>query len=58
MDEEVIEYLNQNFGTLESLDGLEKAISDFDNEIAVVNQEVKAVIREQAQAADLVRQHV
>ena len=58
MYEEVIEYLNQNFGTLESLDGLEKAISDFDNEIAVVNQEVKAVIREQAQAADLVRQHV
>jgi len=33
MDEEVIEYLNQNFGTIESLSGLEKAISDFDSEI-------------------------
>ena len=46
MDEEVIEYLNQNFGTLESLDHLEQAINDFDTEIAVVDTEIKSVIRD------------
>lgn len=46
MDEEVIEYLNQNFGTLESLTGLEKAIQDFDAEILCVDSEIKSVIRE------------
>mgnify|MGYP000898210089 CR=1 FL=1 len=37
MDDEVIEYLNQNFGTLESLAGLEKAIQEFDMEISCVD---------------------
>jgi hypothetical protein len=37
MDEEVIEYLNQNFSTLESLSGLEGAIAEFENEITMVD---------------------
>jgi hypothetical protein len=37
MDEEVLEYLNQNFGTLESLSGLDKAIADFETEISFVD---------------------
>lgn len=52
MDDEVIEYLNQNFGTLESMAGLEKAILDFDLEIYCVDTEIKNVIREQALAAE------
>jgi hypothetical protein len=46
MDEEVTEYLNQNFGTLDSLVNLEQAIADFDTEIACVDSEIKSVIRE------------
>jgi hypothetical protein len=30
MDAEAIEYLNENFATLESLDHIEKAVKDFD----------------------------
>ena len=48
----MLEYLNQNFATLDSLQGLEKAIQDFDQEIAIVDSEIKTVIREQALAAE------
>ncbi len=58
MDDEVIEYLNQNFGTLESMAGLEKAILDFDLEIQCVDTEIKNVIREQALAAEAAREHM
>jgi hypothetical protein len=50
--------LNETFGSLESLSGLEKAMQDFDAEIQMVDSEIKQVIREQALAADQARQHV
>lgn len=46
MEDEVIEYLNQNFSTIESLANLEKAILEFDTEIQCVDLEIKSVIRE------------
>jgi prefoldin subunit 5 len=45
MEAEAIEYLNQNYNDIESLEGLDQAIRDLDAEIWCVDTEIKDVVR-------------
>ena len=51
-DLEIIDYLNTNFGTIESLDNVDGVIGELGSQIAQIDDQLKEVIRDQAYAAE------
>lgn len=51
-DLEIIEYLNSNFGTIESLDNVDGVIGELNSQIGQIDNQLKDVIRDQAYAAE------
>ena len=45
-DLEIIEYLNTNFGTIESLEGVDTVIGELNTQITEVDEQLKEVIRD------------
>ena len=54
-DLEIIDYLNTNFGTIESLDNVDSVIGELNTQISEVDDQLKEVIRDQAYAAETAR---
>ena len=51
-DLEIIDYLNNNFGTIESLDNVDGVIGELGSQITQIDDQLKEVIRDQAYAAE------
>ena len=45
-DLEIIEYLNTNFGTIESLENVDGVIGELNTQISQVDEQLKEVIRD------------
>ena len=54
-DLDVIDYLNTNFNTIESLDNVDATIMELNNQISSIDDQLKEVIREQAYSAETAR---
>jgi len=54
-DLEIIEYLNTNFSTIESLENVDSVIGELNTQITDIDHQLKDVIREQANAAETAR---
>ena len=54
-DLEIIEYLNSNFSTIESLENVDTVIGELNSQISEIDDQLKDVIREQATAAETAR---
>ena len=54
-DLEIMEYLNTNFGTIESLENVDGVIGELNSQITEIDDQLKEVIRDQAYAAETAR---
>ena len=54
-DLEIIDYLNTNFSTIESLENVDSVIGELNTQITEVDDQLKEVIRDQAYAAETAR---
>ena len=54
-DLEIIDYLNTNFGTIESLENVDNVIGELGTQITEIDDQLKEVIRDQAYAAEEAR---
>ena len=52
---DVINYLNENFNTVESLDNVDSIIHSLDSQIKTIDEQLKEVMRDQAYAAENAR---
>ena len=54
-DLEIMEYLNTNFGSIESLENVDGVIGELNTQITEIDDQLKEVIRDQAYAAETAR---